>query len=263
MTIDVQSSLNFGGARRITNLPNAVADQEPATLAQLKAGIEGLAQKDNVRVATQANISLGTPGAAVDGITMVGGDRVLVKAQTVQTENGIYIWNGASVVMTRALDASTFDKLESALVPVDEGTNAGTVWRQTAVNGVIGTNNVAFVQFGTGSAPATTSSTGSVQLATQSEVDTGTDAAKVITPATLASSIHASKKFNALVGDGSATSYTVTHNLNSRDLIVDVYRNSGNYDTVLVETQRTSVNAVTLMFDTAPTVNAYRVLVRN
>jgi hypothetical protein len=54
----------------------------------------------------------------------------------------------------------------------------------------------------------------------------------------------------------------VTHNFNTRDVEVEVYRNSGNYDTVLVEVQRTSVNAVTLLFDTPPASNAYRVLVR-
>ena len=60
----------------------------------------------------------------------------------------------------------------------------------------------------------------------------------------------------------SATSYQVTHNFNTRDVVVEVYRNSGNFDSVLVEVQRTSVNAVTILFDTAPSANAYRVLVR-
>lgn len=54
----------------------------------------------------------------------------------------------------------------------------------------------------------------------------------------------------------------MTHNLNTRDVTVEVFRNSGNYDSVLVEVQRTSVNAIAILFDTAPTANAYRVLVR-
>lgn len=262
MSIDVQRTMDFGGVRRIQNLPNAIATQEPATLGQLNAAIEGLASKDNVRVATQGNIGLSSPGATIDGITMTSGDRVLVKAQTSSPENGLYIWNGAAVTMTRALDASTFDELESATVPVDEGTDAGTVWRQTVVNGVLGTNNVTFIAFGTATPAATPSSAGKVQLATQSEVDAGADTAKVVTPATLANSVYATKKFNANFGDGSATSFVITHNLNTRDVSVEIYRNSGNYDTVLAEVQRTSVNAITILVDTAPASNAFRAQIR-
>lgn len=262
MAIDVKRTLDFGGVARILALPDALTPQEPATLAQLNARVEGLAQKDNVRVATQGNINLAAPGAAVDGITMVASDRVLVRAQTTQTENGIYIWNGAAVLMTRAVDASTFDELESALVPVDEGTNAGQTWRQTAVNGVLGTNNVLWVQFGTGAAAASETSAGVAEIATQPETDLGTDDLRFVTPLKLATSPFATRKFNTNIGDGSATSYVVTHNLISRDVLVEVVRNSGNFDTVLAEVQRTSVNAVTVVFDVAPAINAFRVLVR-
>lgn len=261
MSLALTRSLDANGVARILNLPNAASDQEPATLAQLKSAIEGLAQKDSVRVSTQGNVNLAAPGASIDGIALAANDRVLVRSQTTQTENGIYIFNGAAVPMTRALDASTFDELESALIPVEEGTNAGTVWRQTAVNGVVGTDNVLFVQFGTGAASATTTSEGTVELATQAEVDAGTDAVRAVTPATFAGSVFAARKLAQNVGDGSATSYPITHNFNTRDVRVEVYRNSGNFDTVLAEVQRTSVNAIAVVFDSAPAVNAFRVVV--
>ena len=70
------------------------------------------------------------------------------------------------------------------------------------------------------------------------------------------------RKFNQNIGDGAATSYTVTHNLGTRDITVEVVRNSGVFDTVLAEVQRTSINAITVLFDTAPAANAYRVLIR-
>lgn len=261
MAVDIQRSLDFGNSRKIINLPNATADGDAVNFSQLKSAIEGLAQKDNVRVATQANINIASPGATIDGITMAANDRVLVKAQTTATQNGIYIFTGAATAMTRALDASTFDELESALVPVDEGTNAGTVWRQTAVNGVIDTNNVAFVQFGTGAAAATETAAGIAEIATQAETDAGTDDTRFVTPLKLATSVFASRKFAANYGDGSATSYVHTHNLNTFDVKVEIFRNSGNRDTVLAEVQRTSVNAVTIIHDTAPAANAYRVLI--
>lgn len=261
MALDVQRSMDFGGARRLLNLPNAASPQEPATMAQLNAAIEGLASKDNARVATQANINLASPGATVDGVTMAVSDRVLVKAQTAAAENGIYIWNGAAVAMTRALDANTFEELESAVVPIDEGTDAGTNWRQTAVNGTLGSAAVTFIAFGTSTPNATTTSAGKVQLATQAIVNAGADAAQVVTAATLAGSVFATRKYAANIGDGSANSYVVTHNFNTRDVRVEVVRNSGNYDTVLAEVQRTSLNAVTVLFDTAPAAAAFRVLV--
>jgi hypothetical protein len=65
----------------------------------------------------------------------------------------------------------------------------------------------------------------------------------------------------ANVGDGTNTTYNVNHNLGSRDVIVQVYDNT-TYDTVYVDTVRTSVDQVTLTFATAPSSNAYRVLIQ-
>ena len=65
----------------------------------------------------------------------------------------------------------------------------------------------------------------------------------------------------ANVGDGTNTAYAVNHNLGSRDVIVQVYDNA-TYDTVYVDTVRTSVDTVTLTFATAPSSNAYRVVVQ-
>ena len=261
MPIDVQRTMDFGGVRRITNLPNGASAQEPATVAQLNAAIEGIAWKDSCRVSTQANVTLSGPGATIDGITMTANDRVLVRAQTASAENGIYIWNGAAVAMTRSLDCSTADELEQAVTTVEEGTNAGTTYRQGVVNATLGTTTLTWSVFGSSAGAASETSSGIAELATQAETDGGTDDLRIVTPLKLATSVYASKKYAANVGDGSATSIAVTHNLGTRDVDVGVYRNSGNYDTVVVEVQRTSTNVVTLIFDSAPAANAYRVKV--
>lgn len=62
------------------------------------------------------------------------------------------------------------------------------------------------------------------------------------------------------VGDAVATSYVVTHNFNTDDVITVVFDKATKQD-VMVEVLRSSVNAVTVTFGTAPAVNAYRVLV--
>jgi len=71
----------------------------------------------------------------------------------------------------------------------------------------------------------------------------------------------ATKTFVASIGNGSATSYTVTHNLNSFDVIVQLYDLS-TYDTVYADVVRTSANVVTIDFTTAPTTNDIRVLIQ-
>jgi len=192
---------------------------------------------------------------------MASGDRVLVRSQTTQSQNGIYVWNGAAVAATRSLDASTFAELEQAIVPVEEGTDAGTQFRQTQVNGTIDSSNVIFTSFGTAAPSASESTAGIAEIATQTETDTGTDDSRIVTPLKLKTWSGAPKRYAAAFGDGSATSYTITHNLGSRDLTVAVYRNSGNYDEVECDVEHSTTNTVTLKFSAAPTSNQYRVVV--
>lgn len=68
------------------------------------------------------------------------------------------------------------------------------------------------------------------------------------------------KKAAANVGNGVNTSFAISHNLGTRDVQVQVYDNA-TYDTVEVDVVRTNTNTVTVSFTTAPTSNAYRVVV--
>ena len=260
--IDIQRTLDFGNARRIVNLPDGVNNQDPATMAQLNSAIAGISWKQSVRVASVANINLAAPGGTIDGVTMVANDRVLVKDQTTQSENGIYVWNGAATPMTRATDADTTSELEQAIVTVEEGSNSGASYRQTQVNFVLGTDPVVWTPFAAASPPASETTAGIAEIATQAETDAGTDDLRIVTPLKLANSVWAKRQFTQTIGDGSATSYTITHSLGTRDVTVEVYRNGGNYDTILTEVQRTSINSVTIVFDTAPAINEFNVIIR-
>jgi hypothetical protein len=255
------NDLDFNNSSRIVNLPAATAAGHPVTFEQLNSAVEGLAWKDSARVATQGNLNLASPGSSIDGVTLVAGDRVLVKAQTAPAENGVYVWNGAAVAMTRAADASTGDELEAAIVPVEEGTNAGTLWRQTAVNFTLGTGAVSFVQFGTSAPAATETTAGILEVATQAETDAGASDAVAVTPQKLAAWAGRARKAAANIGDGSGTQFDVTHNFNTLDVRVEVYRNASPYDTINCDVERPSVNAVRLRFSAPPGANQFRVLV--
>jgi hypothetical protein len=55
--------------------------------------------------------------------------------------------------------------------------------------------------------------------------------------------------------------FTATHNLGTRDVVVSVYANSSPYGEVEVDVDHTSTTAVTLTFASAPTAGAYRVVI--
>lgn len=113
--------------------------------------IKGGDYKESVRVATDVAINLAAPGANIDGIAMVAGDRFLEKDNATLANRGIYIWNGAAVAATRALDADTGAELNGgAIIPVESGTvNADTNWQVTNDGVVtIGTTGLTFQQVG-------------------------------------------------------------------------------------------------------------------
>ena len=68
-------------------------------------------------------------------------------------------------------------------------------------------------------------------------------------------------KVSASVGDGSATTYTVTHNLGTRDVVVQVLRVASPYDVVIADVAAATEATVTVTFATAPTSNQFRVVV--
>lgn len=261
MAKQILSDLDLANVARLVNLPEPTASHHAATKAYVDSAVEGLAWKDACRVATQSNVNLASPGATVDGVTMAAGDRVLVQAQSAAADNGIYVWNGAATAMTRAADASTAAELEQAIAPIEEGTSAGTQRRQTAVNFTLGSGAVNWTNFGTTAPAASETTAGIAELATQAEVDTGTDGTRIVTPATLAAWPGRTRKHVANFGDGSATQYDFTHNFNTRDVQVEVYRNATPWDSIGCDVERPDANTVRVRMASAPGSNAFRVVI--
>ena len=303
-----------------------------ATKGYVDAARQGLDVKQSVRAATTGPINLANQleaGDTIDtSVTLVAGNRVLVKDQSTASENGIYVVQSSGAAV-RASDANgTADTGEitgGTFTFVEEGTvNADSGW-VVSTNGTItvGTTAINWVQFsGAGSITAgdglskdgntlnvndddvtiyvdgnddlavkSSSTAGQVLLSqgsgtaawgaldlddsdavtgTLGTANGGTNASTVAdaranlaaggTQGAGVSSPVLSRKVSVSIGDGSATSYTVTHGFNTRAVMVQVY-DATSYDTVIADTVRTTVDAVTVGFSVAPSSNAYVVVV--
>jgi len=139
------------GTNKITGLGTPTDSTDAATKAYVDAVTEGLHIHEAAIAATTANVVLSSAlenGDTLDGITLATGNRILVKNQTTQSENGIYVVQ-ASGQPTRATDFDTASEVDSGdFIFVYSGTvNGGTGWVQTNRPATIGTDAIAFTQF--------------------------------------------------------------------------------------------------------------------
>ena len=130
------------------------ADGHAATKGYVDSARSGLDVKQSVRVATTAAINLSSDleaGDVVDGVTLVAGDRVLVKNQGTASENGIYVAVASSAgAASRATDADSNTEVTSGMFTfVAEGTvNADSGWVLSTNDTItLGTTALTFAQF--------------------------------------------------------------------------------------------------------------------
>lgn len=142
-------------SQKITNLAAPTDANDAATKAYVDAARAGLDVKDSVRAATTANITL-SGEQTIDGVSVVAGNRVLVKNQSTASENGIYV--AAAGAWARATDFDSDAEVTSgAFVFVEEGTVAAdSGWVLTTDGAItVGTTGLTFAQFsGAGSIQA-------------------------------------------------------------------------------------------------------------
>jgi len=158
------------GSARITNLATPTGSTDAATKAYVDATSSGLDIKSSVRLATTANLTATSSGTgvghtltnsgsfavfALDGITAVLGDRVLLKNQTTAKDNGIYTVTTVGTVstnwvLTRATDADQNAEVTSGMFTfVEEGsTLANSGWVLSTTGAItVDTTSLAFTQF--------------------------------------------------------------------------------------------------------------------
>jgi len=150
-TIATQNANNVavtGGS--ITGLGSPSVGSDAATKTYVDNLIAGLKTRIITRVATTANIDLTADlqnGDTLDGVTLITGNKVLVKNQTDASENGIYDVV-ASGTATRNSDYDAIGELAGQIVVVQEGsTHADDLFLCTTdSNAVLETNDITFTQ---------------------------------------------------------------------------------------------------------------------
>ena len=252
--------------QKITNLADPENPQDAANKRYVDAAVAGLKWKQAAHLIALANIPLtGDSGdVVIDGHPALtdasAGYRILLTGQTDPTENGIYTYadDAVTYTLTRPTDADTYQELVGASIFIMEGTTYGsTAWVQsnhylssfadqdwaqfsgastyTAGDGLAADGNI----FNVGAGDGILSNTDEVAI----------DRTVVVT------------KYAADIGNGADTSITVTHNLDTKDVIVSIYDNDSPYAEVMADVEHTTTNSITLLFSIAPTTDKYRVVV--
>lgn len=210
--LDGKAPLNnptFTGA--VTLPADPATALQAATKQYVDALLANVGRRSRVRVATTGNVTISTAlnnGDSIDGVTLANGDLVLVRAQNTASQNGVYV---VAASPYRFSEFDEYDEFPGSLIGVAEGTaNGDTLWFCTNNKGgtlgstaivfsqlrvageLLAANNLSDVQsaaaaFAAIKQAATASDSGAVELATNAETQTGSDATRAVTPAGLAS----------------------------------------------------------------------------
>ena len=140
-------SLSVNG-QKITGLGTPTDGTDAATKAYVDSIAAGLDVKPSVAAASTANLTL-SGAQTIDGVSVIAGNRVLVKDQSTASQNGIYV--AAAGAWSRAADMAAASNAAGAFTFVEAGSvNAGRGYVISS-GAVVGTDALVWTQFSGGS----------------------------------------------------------------------------------------------------------------
>ena len=231
--VKVATNFDFQNAGRIVNLPASSAPGDAVNKSELDAAIaslSGLSLKAPVDLDCSTNPDYPLSDAGQSYYVTVGGKIGGASGVDVQQGDTIYCKNPAG----------------------SPGGDEATVGADFFI--VEGNKD-----------QATETQTGLVALATQTEVNDGLDAIKAVTPLTLQTKLNNafnSLKYNTPIGDGTNTSFVITHGLNDANVHVQIKETAAPFGKVIGDIDWTDANNVQVTFINPPTTNQYTVSIR-
>lgn len=150
-TIATQNSNSVsltGGS--ITGLGDPATSSEAATKNYVDNLVAGLRTRAVARVGSTANVTIASElenGDTIDGVTLVTGDRVLLKNQSTASQNGLYIVV-ASGAASRDTEFDTIEELAGQLILISEGSaNADDLYLCTTdTSATLGSSTISYTQ---------------------------------------------------------------------------------------------------------------------
>jgi len=123
-----------------------------AAITYVDDAVAGLRTRIMCEAASTANVTISSgleAGDAIDGITLVSGDRVLLKNQSTASQNGVYLAVGSGAgAASRDPQFNTIAEISGQMVVINQGTaNDNTMWLCTTNSDAsLGSDSITFTK---------------------------------------------------------------------------------------------------------------------
>jgi hypothetical protein len=235
------------------NAAGAVMNSDTTTAAMNFVIDEDTMVSDSAtKVPTQQSVKAYVDAQVVGGMTYQGEYNAATNTPDLESGTGVLVGDTYTVTADGAFFAENVQVGDVVVAEVD---GASTLAGWTVVN-----KNIPTI------VDASTTAKGIIELATQTEVNTGTDTVRAVTPATLKGTLGVTGtlstvlKYTQLIGNGALTSIVITHSIGDINVQSQVF-DASTGDLVVCEIENTSTNTTTFKFNIAPTANQYRVVI--